>query len=261
MTKINDEQVGGDHYKRQKIQHWDYAAANEFDYFQGQITKYVSRWKTKNGVEDLHKARHFLQKYIEVVEAGGFSGGKPVLSPAELVAVSVEQDTAAAVHALVEGWHPSHQMTSDARGRYCRACGFFQQEFIIQPCPRSTPESARKVPAEHDWSNELLSKCWKCGQFKSGTKTICPETYPFKGKTEPCCECGKEYPTKDLIRDGEIYCPTCRDQENTHYLIHGKLLCGFASEHAAWTTSLGVREKPVTCSKCKALLISPQQKE
>jgi hypothetical protein len=61
----NDKQVDGNHY-RSKIQHWDYVVANDLDYFQGQITKYVTRWKLKNGLVDLHKARHFLEKYIEV---------------------------------------------------------------------------------------------------------------------------------------------------------------------------------------------------
>ena len=69
MSKANETQVGGDHYTKQKIQHWDYVAANDLDYFQGQITKYVSRWKDKNGLEDLKKAQHFLTKYIEVVES------------------------------------------------------------------------------------------------------------------------------------------------------------------------------------------------
>lgn len=65
----NDTQVGGSHYKSSPIQHWDFAAANDYDYFQGQITKYVDRWKRKNGIEDLKKAAHFLQKYIELAEA------------------------------------------------------------------------------------------------------------------------------------------------------------------------------------------------
>ena len=69
MSKANKSQVGGEHYTRQKIQHWDYVAANDLDYFQGQITKYVSRWKDKNGLEDLKKAQHFLTKYIEIVES------------------------------------------------------------------------------------------------------------------------------------------------------------------------------------------------
>lgn len=60
----NDKQVGGNHY-RTEIQHWDWASANELDYFQGCITKYVARHKKKNGLEDLLKAQHFLFKYIE----------------------------------------------------------------------------------------------------------------------------------------------------------------------------------------------------
>tara|TARA_R110000803_G_scaffold6755_8_gene21786 strand:+ start:9342 stop:9674 length:333 start_codon:yes stop_codon:yes gene_type:complete len=65
VMNANDKQVGGDHYKT-KIQHWDFAASNNMDYFQGQITKYVTRWKNKNGYEDLEKAKHFLDKYMEL---------------------------------------------------------------------------------------------------------------------------------------------------------------------------------------------------
>lgn len=68
QSTANDRQVGGSHY-RAKIQHWDFAWDNEMDYFQGQITKYVARWKNKNGLQDLQKAQHFLEKYIELVEA------------------------------------------------------------------------------------------------------------------------------------------------------------------------------------------------
>ena len=64
--KANDYQVAGNHYREGKVQHWDFAAANNFDYFQGQITKYITRWKKKNGLNDLLKARHFLDKYIEI---------------------------------------------------------------------------------------------------------------------------------------------------------------------------------------------------
>ena len=64
----NDKQVGGRHYNT-PIQHWDYVVANDLDYFQAQITKYVTRWKKKNGIQDLEKAQHFLQKYLEVAKA------------------------------------------------------------------------------------------------------------------------------------------------------------------------------------------------
>ena len=69
ISSANSTQIGGSHYQAVSIQHWDFVWANKLDYFQGQITKYVTRWKKKNGVQDLHKARHFLQKYIELAEA------------------------------------------------------------------------------------------------------------------------------------------------------------------------------------------------
>ena len=66
----NNTQVGGKHYKGETIEHWDYCWARKFDFFQYQITKYVERWRKKGGVQDLKKAQHFLQKYIELLEAG-----------------------------------------------------------------------------------------------------------------------------------------------------------------------------------------------
>jgi hypothetical protein len=68
-VSANNSQVGGDHY-RTGIQHWDYVVANGLDYFQAQIIKYVTRWRKKGGVEDLDKARHFLEKYRELIDAG-----------------------------------------------------------------------------------------------------------------------------------------------------------------------------------------------
>lgn len=62
----NDTQVGGNHYGLQDFQHWDMVVHFKLDYFQGQITKYVMRWREKGGIQDLKKAQHFLEKYIEV---------------------------------------------------------------------------------------------------------------------------------------------------------------------------------------------------
>lgn len=68
-SEANKDQVGGKHYKGYAIQPWDYVVANKLDYFQGSIIKYVTRWRDKAGVQDLEKAMHFLQKYIEVERA------------------------------------------------------------------------------------------------------------------------------------------------------------------------------------------------
>ena len=68
----NETQVGGTHYKQKEgqLEHWDLATMYQWDPFQYQITKYVMRWKDKHAthekrLEDLKKARHFLDKYIE----------------------------------------------------------------------------------------------------------------------------------------------------------------------------------------------------
>ena len=62
----NSQQVGGSHYKDKAIQPWDYIASNGLGYLEGNVVKYVSRWREKGGLEDLKKAQHYLTKLIEV---------------------------------------------------------------------------------------------------------------------------------------------------------------------------------------------------
>ena len=69
QLNANAIQHGGTHYKDKAVQPWDYIASNNLGYFEGNIVKYVSRWKEKGGVEDLKKAMHYLQKLIELTEA------------------------------------------------------------------------------------------------------------------------------------------------------------------------------------------------
>lgn len=71
MSSANERQVGGSHYKQgDKEQHWDrmwrlYREA----WFVGNVTKYVERYLRKDGVKDLEKARHYLDKLIELEKA------------------------------------------------------------------------------------------------------------------------------------------------------------------------------------------------
>ena len=68
-TPANARQVGGSHYKSRAIEPWDFAAANGLDYFQGSVVKYVVRYRDKNGLEDLEKAKHYIDKMIELETA------------------------------------------------------------------------------------------------------------------------------------------------------------------------------------------------
>lgn len=63
-----NKQIGGTHYLHQEFQHWDFAtevAHNDF-YLKGCASKYVIRYKDKNGIEDLQKSLHYLEKIEEV---------------------------------------------------------------------------------------------------------------------------------------------------------------------------------------------------
>lgn len=60
------EQVGGGHYKDLAIQPAEFIHKNGIGYMEGAVIKYVSRWRNKNGLEDLKKARHYLDLLIEM---------------------------------------------------------------------------------------------------------------------------------------------------------------------------------------------------
>lgn len=63
----NNNQVGGLHYQK-AIQPWDYIIANNMGYLEGNIIKYISRYKDKNKMQDLLKAKHYLEKLIETLD-------------------------------------------------------------------------------------------------------------------------------------------------------------------------------------------------
>ena len=66
MTHALQNQVGGGHYKDLKIQPVEYIHANKIGYFEGNVIKYVTRWRDKGGVEDLRKARHYIDLLLEL---------------------------------------------------------------------------------------------------------------------------------------------------------------------------------------------------
>ena len=53
-----------DHYN-QGIEMWDYAMSHNLDFMEGNVVKYVTRWRHKNGIEDLLNAKQYLDKLIE----------------------------------------------------------------------------------------------------------------------------------------------------------------------------------------------------
>jgi Protein of unknwon function (DUF3310) len=74
----NDKQHGGDHYKKYgNLQPWDVVLAWKLGYLEGTALKYIARWRDKNGIEDIKKAIHFLEKLVETEEARQVSTVSP----------------------------------------------------------------------------------------------------------------------------------------------------------------------------------------
>jgi hypothetical protein len=59
-------QIAGDHYKDLPIQPVEFIHANGIGFFEGNVIKYVSRWRAKGGLKDLEKAKHYIDLLIEL---------------------------------------------------------------------------------------------------------------------------------------------------------------------------------------------------
>jgi len=60
-----EEVTNPKHYNERKMEPLDYIIANELDFLEGNIIKYITRYTYKGGVNDLLKARTYLEKLIE----------------------------------------------------------------------------------------------------------------------------------------------------------------------------------------------------
>ena len=71
---MSDPSNNPEHYTQGTMETWDAIVALGLDYLEGNIVKYISRYKHKGGVEDLEKARAYLERLIQreqsAVEAG-----------------------------------------------------------------------------------------------------------------------------------------------------------------------------------------------
>lgn len=68
LTPKPDEQVGGTHYSRLGVEPIQFIESNELGYHEGNVVKYISRWRNKNGLEDLKKAKWYIERLIAIVE-------------------------------------------------------------------------------------------------------------------------------------------------------------------------------------------------
>ena len=64
-TFPQDKQIGGSHYKKFKIQPYEFISHNDLSFFQGNVIKYVCRYMNKNGIQDLEKVIHYCELEIK----------------------------------------------------------------------------------------------------------------------------------------------------------------------------------------------------
>lgn len=59
-------QIGGDHYKKHRIQPVEFIHANGIPFIEANCIKYLVRWRDKGGVKDLEKVKHYVDLLIEL---------------------------------------------------------------------------------------------------------------------------------------------------------------------------------------------------
>ena len=65
VKKASETQVGGQHYQQFIIQPVEFCYKNNIPYLEATAIKYLCRWREKNGIEDLEKAKHYIDLLIE----------------------------------------------------------------------------------------------------------------------------------------------------------------------------------------------------
>ena len=67
-----DKQIGGSHYRDCGIQPVEYIYANQLDFLEGNVIKYITRHRTKgDGEKDIRKVIHYAEMILEMVYGKG----------------------------------------------------------------------------------------------------------------------------------------------------------------------------------------------
>lgn len=112
-ANVNDIQIGGNHYQKGgDLQHWDWVEDNGLRYLEGCATKYVARNRTKHEspVEDLEKAKHYVEKMIEKHSLGNYP---PHIVLTDVTEFAQRNDLTEVEARIIEGianWHNHYDL-------------------------------------------------------------------------------------------------------------------------------------------------------
>lgn len=118
--KASATQVGGNHYKDMVIQPAEFIHKNGIGYMEGCAIKYLSRWKKKNGRQDLLKARHYIDLLLEMTpdpESSGVEQASDSGNPES----GIVDAAADVIKSVVEAAYASHPSDTTR----CVKCGFY----------------------------------------------------------------------------------------------------------------------------------------
>jgi hypothetical protein len=126
--KANEIQVGGTHYQT-KMQVWDFVIKHQIPYMEGTVIKYITRARKKNGIEDLEKAQHYVQKmaecclpnvhdYADYSDVRAFSQANALLTQEEyIIQILCQWST---IKDLRVAWEMINSMRSQLNPELCR---------------------------------------------------------------------------------------------------------------------------------------------
>lgn len=181
-TAAPDKVANPDHYTAFAIQPLEYAMKNKLPFAEANIIKYVSRWRGKNGVEDLKKARSMLDKLIAFEETGSIHGKAP--AQAELPLVGHAEEASLSAAGLTKGGSKGkteHQVQCVAclgSGRHYPDCSGAPDD-----CPvcsgTGKHDEAIAVPQHSGLVSEKAPRCEVCRGYGSNDHL----------KLEPCYRC------------------------------------------------------------------------
>lgn len=193
----NDTQHGGKHYASM-YQHWDLVADLQLNYYVANATKYMTRHRAKNGREDVLKAGHYLDKYLELIEQGRMPA--PVCPPV-LVQLARDETVLKFVdgnniedpleHAFflnaicatsVQGIRYAREAVLKIASRYDEEAQWvdFTQEVAARNSTAPVDVAAVLEPQfapEGYWGDgRILWKCKPCGAYFDGLDGVLPST-------------------------------------------------------------------------------------
>jgi len=170
-------QEGGDHYQAE-YQHWDWVLEAEIGYLAGNATKYISRWRKKNGVQDLLKALTYIDKMIATRRTSEWH------------------------------YHPNHWKIRVLTDRFIASAGLTEEEgnlihLLAGPCPLEMLEHAR----------DCLDKLLRDAQMAARAQAMppaptAPGTGPSPALAPPCGGAGH------AIGQGQTATATAGSQES-----------------------------------------------